>query len=939
MIEHAQDIITILAPDGTVRYESPSFEHVLGYQAAEIVGRNVFEFVHEDDRAATLREFERIVREGKVAPVMFRFRHKDGSWRSLETVGSNLLDNPAVQGIIVSSRDVTERQKTAQSVEARRHIRQCVTEVLAEAPHLQEAAPKVLQAIVEGMGWRFGALWRAETDEGRTAVLRCEATFLRRLDNEGHIPVLDRFENTTRQSTFKRGWDVPGVVWETAQPLWFTQGEMFKHVTQFPRAELVVECGLNGILAFPILIGGEVVGVLEFFCGYKVELDADLREMAATIGSQIGHFMQRRRAELAARASEIRQAAVIESALDGIISLDFCGHIIEWNPAAERIFGFERRAVIGHDLSKLIVPPEFREAHLRGIENTVQSGVGPILNQRLELPALRADGERIWVELVATQIPGDGAPSFTGFVRDITASRLAAERLAESQQRYSSLFDYNADGIVSLDKDGNFLTVNPAMETMLGYADSELIGNSFVPFVVEEDRQRVVSHFERAREGEPQHVDMAFLHKDGSCVETMATGVPIIVDEKIVGVYAILHDMTARKRSEELLRKAQQEAEKANLAKSEFLSRMSHELRTPLNAILGFGQLLELDELSALQEESVGQIMKGGRHLLDLINEVLDIARIEAGRLSISPEPIRLQEILGEVAALVRPLAEGRNVSIERIITCPFYALADRQRLKQVLLNLFSNAVKYNARGGMVRAHCEAQDEFLLIHVSDTGPGIAPEKLPLLFAPFERLGAEDGDEEGTGLGLALSKRLVEAMNGTIEAQSTLGQGTTFSVKLPLARSPLESLSEQDGATALPVGIEGDAYKVLYIEDNAPNLRLIERILERYPGVQLISATDGQSGFALACQELPNVILLDLHLPDWHGETVLRRLREEEQTQQIPVVIISADSTPRQIERLMAAGASHYLSKPFDVRELMEVLREHFATENTTNHAQ
>ena len=380
-------------------------------------------------------------------------------------------------------------------------------------------------------------------------------------------------------------------------------------------------------------------------------------------------------------------------------------------------------------------------------------------------------------------------------------------------------------------------------------------------------------------------------------------------------------------------RAAELRAETASRAKSEFLSRMSHELRTPLNAILGFAQVLEMDSLSPEQGESVGYIVKGGRHLLRLIDEVLDIARIEAGRLAISPEPVPVREIVGEALDLVKPLAAERHIRLLGdgvSAASEQYVLADAQRVKQVLLNLLSNAIKYNREGGTVTLSYSAPAPGRLrFKVNDTGRGIPPDGLERLFAPFERLGAEQTGIEGTGLGLALSKRLVEAMGGMLGAESTLGQGSTFWMELAVAESPVKQLARDDpGVPAPPRGNRSSqAGIVLYVEDNLSNVQLIKRLLVHRPEVRLLPIMQGQLALDLASQHNPDLILLDLQLPDIPGDEVLRRLRETPETRHIPVIVISADATPGQIERLRLAGAWQYLTKPLDVKKFLSLLDE------------
>ena len=329
---------------------------------------------------------------------------------------------------------------------------------------------------------------------------------------------------------------------------------------------------------------------------------------------------------------------------------------------------------------------------------------------------------------------------------------------------------------------------------------------------------------------------------------------------------------------------------------------MSHELRTPLNAILGFAQLLDLDDLDTEQRDNLGHIMSGARHLLSLINEVLDIAAIEAGRLSLSLEPVALADVAAETVSLIRPLADQHQiVLVGPNVACTTHVLGDRQRLKQVLLNLLSNAVKYNREGGSVHLACEpVPGERLRIKVTDTGLGIVPEALERLFVPFERVASQPSAIEGTGLGLPLSKRLAEAMGGALELVST-----------PSRRRRRPE----------PVSQTGPDITVLYIEDNLSNLQLVERVLGHRPGVRLISAMRPQLGLDLASQH-PDLILLDLHLPDMPGEAVLRRLWSSPATADIPVAILSADARPALIERLLAGGARGFLTKPLDVKELL-----------------
>ncbi len=386
-------------------------------------------------------------------------------------------------------------------------------------------------------------------------------------------------------------------------------------------------------------------------------------------------------------------------------------------------------------------------------------------------------------------------------------------------------------------------------------------------------------------------------------------------------------DIAERKRAHEIVHAAKVEAERANNAKNEFLSRVSHELRTPLNAILGFGQILEAD-CTGDQRQCAEHILKAGSHLLDLVNEVLDLASIEAGRLTFSPESVSLRRLIRETLQLIGPLAEQRNITLASHYPGggDVHVFADHQRLKQVVINLLSNAVKYNRIAGSIEIDCtRAAADRVRIAVRDTGPGIAPDKLALLFTPFQRLGAERTAIPGAGLGLTLSKRLVELMGGTIGMESEPGRGSVFWVELPLAEeaarnpSPAETLS---GPSTPPAG---PRRVILYIEDNLSNLRLVEAILARRGNIDLIPAMQGTIGLELARQHRPHLVLLDLHLPDLSGLDVFHRLRSDPATYAVPVIIVSADATLSEIDRMLGKGASAYVTKPIDVKRFLRAV--------------
>jgi PAS domain S-box-containing protein len=473
--------------------------------------------------------------------------------------------------------------------------------------------------------------------------------------------------------------------------------------------------------------------------------------------------------------------------------------------------------------------------------------------------------------------------------------------------------------------------VSPNVGWLLGYtADEVLAGPNFWESIIHpDDRDRVVARLRSAFAETVVQVEQEYRcrGKDGRYRWFFnLQRIEYDVDGRPNAVLGYALDIADRKAAEETARLAKIESERSSRAKTVFLSRMSHDLRTPMNAVLGFAQLLEIEGLPREQADSVQQILQGGRHLLDLINEILDVARIESGHISLSPEAVPLAEVVQQIVDLIRPLASARGIEVTVDIgpDCPPYVHADRQRLQQILLNLLGNAVKYNRTNGRILVTCAiGPDGSVRTNVTDTGAGILPERLALAFKPFERLGAENTAVEGTGLGLAVSKGLVEAMGGTIGVVSEIDRGSTFWIELPPGHPPEHVVPD---ANPPPPDTHTSPWgTILYIEDNSANVRLLERLLSRRAAVRLITAASGEEGIVRAGREQPDLILLDLHLPDLPGEEVLRRLWSDPATRGLPVAVLSADATPSQRHRLLAAGAVAYLTKPIDIAQLLELI--------------
>jgi PAS domain S-box-containing protein len=503
--------------------------------------------------------------------------------------------------------------------------------------------------------------------------------------------------------------------------------------------------------------------------------------------------------------------------------------------------------------------------------------------------------------------------------------------------------------IIATDEKGIIQLFNAGAERMLGYSAAEVVSRISPSDI--HDPQEVMARaqalsaelstpiapgfealaFKASRQIEDIY-ELTYIRKDGSRFPAVVSITALRDDDAgIIGYLLIGTDNTLRKRVEADLNDAMASAEMANSAKTEFLSSMSHELRTPLNAILGFAQLMEtgVPPPTPSQRRNLDQILKAGWYLLELINEVLDLALIESGKVTLSREPVSLLEVMLECRAMIEPQAQKRGIKMTfPRFEIPWFINADRTRVKQVLINLLFNAIKYNKPGGAVSVECSLPGrESVRISVRDTGAGLAPKQVAQLFQPFNRLGKEAGAEEGTGIGLVVTKRLVELMGGTIGADSEAGVGSVFWIELGLATAPaLEVQEAQPAAPVRPQPREGAAQRILlYVEDNPANLELVEQLVARRSDLRLLSAAEANLGIEFARAYQPAVILMDINLPGISGMEAMKTLRADPATAHIPIIALSANAVPRDIESSLEAGFFNYLTKPIKVDQFMAAL--------------
>ncbi len=666
----------------------------------------------------------------------------------------------------------------------------------------------------------------------------------------------------------------------------------------------------------------------------------------------------RKQAEAALLKAGALQNAIFNSANFSSIATDAKGVIQIFNVGAERMLGYTAADVMNKITPADISDPQEVVARAKALSVELGTPITPGFEALVfkasrgiediyELTYIRQDGSR-FPAIVSVTALRDAQENIIGYLligtdntarKQVEAEQKKLDQRLRDQQFYTrSLIESNIDALMTTDPSGIITDVNKQMEALTGCTRDELIGAPFKnyftdPELAEAGIKRVLS------EKKVTNYELTARARDGK--ETVVSYNATTFydrDRTLQGVFAAARDITERKRLDLALQETNVElssakfaAEAANLAKSDFLSSMSHELRTPLNAILGFAQLIETGAPvpTPVQKRSIDQILQAGWYLLELINEILDLALIESGKLSLSPEPMALADVMHECQMMIAPQAQKRGIRVSfPQFDIPYFVKADRTRVKQVLINLLSNAIKYNQAEGSVVVDCTASSaERMRISITDSGEGLAPDKLAQLFQPFNRLGKETGVEEGTGIGLVVCKRLVELMGGSIGVDSTVGVGSVFWIELNLTAE--RHLADDDAASTAvlqaPLHTDAPSRTLLYVEDNPANLMLVEDLVARRPDLRLLSATDGKSGIEMARAARPDVILMDINLPGISGLQALQILQDDPSTAHIPVIALSANAMLRDIDKGLAAGFFRYLTKPIKVNEFMDTL--------------
>ncbi len=871
--------MALLRLDGTIDVVNPALSAFVGRSAAELIGRPGAEMAHRDDRVAETQQMTDLL-AGRCDSFVLdqRFTAADGTVRWGEKSVTVVRAAGRPSHFVLHIHDITERKRRDQTIVDERRG-------LTQAESLGRVGSWEMDVGTTRIRWSGGmvGVWGAD---------------------------LQTFGGDLAAAMLSVHPDDRSTVVDT-----------------------IMACATTGEPAFVrFRLTRQVDGALRWI-DTRAEAqwtDGRITRVRGAVADVTDHV----EAQAAADSTQRFQEAVFAATPDTIAVWELDTSTILWsNRSITAQLGYDdaAAAAMAEDLAAHLVLKEDQAAFAAALVATRAAADGEVT--QVDFRMRHRDGTPRWFSRRIAPLRRDEHGRVTqivGISREITAEHTVAQALAESEALFRQLADsVDVAFFLRTAEPSEYLYVSPGCVKIFGY-DPMAAGETPVDTLARihpDDRDRFLrEYWIPFHQGRPVRIDYRLVRPDGQVRWIRSTTAPVAHPQPGPRRFATTsEDITASRQAEAAIRAAEA-AERANAAKNEFLSRMSHELRTPLNAVLGFAQLLELDPLTGDQHAGVQHILRGGRHLLGLIDDVLDISTIESDHLHLTLEPVSLSALLTENVQLMAPQALAAGVTLHLEPVPGDGVRADQRRLRQVLLNLLSNAVKYNRSGGRVVVRCRAEGGHRLhIDVTDTGRGIAERDLPRLFTPFDRLGAEHTGIEGTGVGLALSQRLTTLMGGTLTATSEVGVGSTFTVSLPSVGLPGPAPAAHRPVDGPPPAALPCARTLLYIEDNGSNVELVRQLLDRRPEWRMLVAGSGALGLQLAATGAPELVLLDLHLPDADGMDVLRELRGDPATRGMQVVVVSADASPHQQERLLEAGASAYLTKPLDVADVLALL--------------
>lgn len=900
----ALDLLCIADTQGNFIKVNTAWSEILGYSTAELENRPFLEFVHPDDIQSTLDAMMQLSEQNPILEFVNRYRTKDGSYRYIEWHSV-----PIGNTIYAAARDITRRKRT------------------------EDFEQELLQLSTQLTGIQL-----SEIDNSLNMALSRIGKFL---DADRAYIIENNVVNKTMTCTYE--WDGSGIakkmddirnipynaVGHLMEIILNKQRVFTSSVEELPDSwinekNIFRSQNIQSFVLIPMVADDEILGLVGLDSVHsKRQYSPEELNILKIWSSMLASLINDRKTESLLEQTRQNYVTFFNTIDDFLFVFDETGNIVDTNNTVTQRLGYQINELKEQNIL-IVRPPDRRPEAMQTIARMISGEVGVCT-----IPLMAKNGELIPVETRIKKGLWNGQEVVFGVSKDISQIKL-------SEQKFSTAFQSNAAAMaISGFYDGEYIDINNSFVEFLGFTREEMLGKTGRDMDIFVDPATRTTIIKTLETGEPvRKLEIKLRAKNGSIMIGLASCDSIYISQQRC-MLAVIVDITERKKAEEALMKAREDADRANLAKSEFLSRMSHELRTPMNSILGFAQLLEMGSLDNKQKTGVNHIIKSGKHLLELINEVLDISRIESGRLSISIEPVEVYSLLNEMFDIVKPLAASKNISLNvPEDTINLFVKADRQRVKQVLINLVNNAIKYNYEGGSVAVEIQKVTEpgnmfsKIKIAITDTGPGIETEDLPKLFIPFERIGAEKTQTEGTGLGLAVVKKLMDAMGGETGVESEINKGSTFWFSLPEVIDPKSGVA---GSKAVNFSQSESLNKngtILYIEDNTSNIELVGQIIADYQSdITLHYELFGRNALEQAIEVQPDLILLDLNLPDIHGSEVLEILQADGRTKNIPVVIISADAMPHQLIKLLKAGAKNYITKPIDVHHFIRTLNQ------------
>ncbi|HVO06648.1 MAG TPA: PAS domain S-box protein [Burkholderiaceae bacterium] len=868
LLEVSLDGAWVFDREGRVRHANPAMCRLLDREAGDVLGHAVYEFLPTDTAEAVRHRLATLDPTRPPWPLSeLRVLRRDGSVVEVEAAGRLVRQGDDVC-VVAVARPLAQRRQMESALDTTKQRLRSTFDALAEGVVVQDAAGRIVD--FNPAACRILGL-DADQLAGRTSIdPRWRAVHEDGSPYSGDTHPAMKTLRTGRPSRE----DVMGLHKPDDSLRWIS------------------------INSQPLLDADRaIVGVVTSFSDIT-ERKAVHRELESE--RQLSH-------------------RIIETSPFGICIYDEEGNCLAANPAMARDIGASLAQVLAQNYHRIESWKRsgLYELALRALETDVPLTMGG--------PVTTSFGKRAWLELTCRALDLGGRRGLMLVTRDLSEAKLAQQALEQSEILYRSVVQQASDGIFIAGQDGRYTEVNDAGCRMLGYTRDELLAKRMGDLIDAEDLQRMPLQVDRLRAGEPVLIERRMRRKDGSVLQVEISARMLPGGQ----FFGTVRDIGQHKAAEEALR-AKVVAERSNRAKSEFVSRMSHELRTPLNAILGFSELLQIDphhSLEPAQKAKLEHVRKAGHHLLTLIDDLLDLSRIETGAMKLQIEDLDVREVVREALDDLRASADAMGVRL--LLEVPAGAApsarGDRTRLRQVVANLVSNAIKYNRPGGTATVRLARIEEWVRLTVIDDGPGMTPQQLRGLFQPFNRLGREASGVEGTGIGLVITHNLLELMGGALTVRSEPGHGSEFIVDLPAAQ-PGCAVPVAPASVPLAVSTRADiGGRVLYIEDDEVNRVLMEAYLALRPNVELVMAVDGKSGIQAALTAAPDVVLIDMSLPDMHGLDVLRALRSSPLGRRLPCIAISADAMLEDIAAARAAGMDAYLTKPLGIAELLSTL--------------